>query len=108
MRRPFGSERSRYLICGIFTCADTPAVANAIHAQVTRAKVKRFILVSCLLIERSSIEIKWIAVNLRIFFGFLLRFLKLLFEQPAAIFEGSHLLRKHLVARLLLLVEVLD
>ena len=54
------------------------------------------------------IKVKWIAINLGIFFGALFRFLKFLFQQTAAIFMRTHLLRKDLLARLLLLVEIFD
>src|SRR5438874_884179 len=77
-----------------------------------KVETKRFILSLLFLIGPGSaprsIKVKWIAINLGIFFGAFLGFLKLLFQQTAAIFMRIHLLRKDLLARLLLLVEVLD
>ncbi len=61
-----------------------------------------------LLLLTASVHIQWIPINLRVFLGLFLGFLKLLFQEPAAVLMRIHFLGKDLFARLFLLVEILD
>src|SRR6185436_17276687 len=103
---------SQSLALGLILTAASQLANESANRVVCRASdqfaEKRIRKLTVCVTNSALIQIERIAINLRVFLGFLLGFLKFFFQQAASILMRTHLLSKHLFARLFLLIEILD